>query len=359
MTPRAKALLKSIPILCGHGCHRPCRCGRRWPPTPIGRSRSSPASRRAARPTPRRVSIGEKLQVAWGKPVVVENVTGAGGNLAADRVAKSAPDGYTLLMAGNASIVVNLNLYEKLPYDPVKELMPVSQVSMTPNVLAVHPDVAAKSVAELVALARAQPDGLTYAHGGIGISQHLAGELFKHIGRPCHPARRLSRRVSVMPDLMAGRVRPVLLQHHQRAAAGTRGQAEGAGRHVAASARRRRRSCRPCTSPGFPGFDATAWFGLMAPAGTPPAIVDKLHRADGARRSPRPTCAPSSMRWAWCADRQLARRVRRRDQHGDPLLGEGHQGHRPEAEIAGRWRKRAFGRARQRRDSADDSSRRR
>ena len=98
--------------------------------------------------------LAEKLQEAWGKPVIVENVAGAAGNIAADRVAKSPPDGHTLLMAGNASIVVNLNLYEKLPYDPVKDLVPVSQVSMTPNVLAVPPELPAKSVAELVALAR-------------------------------------------------------------------------------------------------------------------------------------------------------------------------------------------------------------
>ena len=112
--------------------------------------------------------IAEKLQAAWGKPVVVESVAGAGGNLAADRVTKSPPDGYTLLLAGNASIVVNLSLYEKLPYDPVKDLAPIAQVAMTPNILAVHPDIPAKSVAELVLLARSQSDTLTYGHGGSG-----------------------------------------------------------------------------------------------------------------------------------------------------------------------------------------------
>ena len=297
MTPRAKALLKSIPILAVSGCHRPCRLRppmAAYPERTIKIIAGFPAG--SAPDTTARL-IGEKLQEAWGKPVVVENVTGAGGNMAADRVAKSAPDGYTLLMAGNASIVVNLNLYEKLPYDPVKDLVPISQVSMTPNVLAVHPDVAAKSVAELVALARAQPDGLTYAHGGIGISQHLAGELFKHMGRPCHPARRLSRR-GQRHARPGGRSRElVLLQHHQRAAAGTRGQAAGAGCHVA------QRSAAAPELPtmhesGFPGFDATAWFGLMAPAGTSPAIVDKLHR-ETVKALAAADCAPSSMRWAW------------------------------------------------------------
>ena len=151
MTPRAKALLKSIPILVVAAAVVPAAAvADAYPDRTIKIIAGFPAG--SAPDTTARL-IGEKLQEAWGKPVVVENVTGAGGNLAADRVAKSAPDGYTLLMAGNASIVVNLSLYEKLPYDPVKDLLPVSQVSMTPNILAVHPDVAAKSVAELVALA--------------------------------------------------------------------------------------------------------------------------------------------------------------------------------------------------------------
>ena len=237
MTPRAKALLKSIPILVVACCRRPGAAADAdaYPDRTIKIIAGFPAG--GAPDTTARL-IGEKLQEAWGKPVVVENVTGAGGNLAADRVAKSAPDGYTLLMAGNASIVVNLNLYEKLPYDPVKDWLPVSQVSMTPNILAVHPDVAAKSVAELVALARAQPDGLTYAHGGIGISQHLAGELFKHMAASPSGRSAIRGAVSAMPDLVAGHVNLCFCNITNVLPLARRGQAARAGRHVAASVHR-------------------------------------------------------------------------------------------------------------------------
>ena len=150
--------------------------------------------------------IGDRLSEAWGKPVVVENVTGAAGNLATDRVAKSAPDGYTLLAAASATIVTNPSLYQKLPFDPVKDLAPITQAVYTPNILAVHPDVPARSVQELVAYARANPGKLTFGSAGPGTSQHLAGELFKTmagIDIQHVPYRGIA---AVMPDLIAGRL---------------------------------------------------------------------------------------------------------------------------------------------------------
>ena len=221
--------------------------------------------------------LGEKLQAAWGKPVVIENVPGAGGNIAADRVAKSAPDGYTLLLAGNASIVVNLNLYEKLAYDPLKDLVPISQISMTPNILAVHPDVPAKSVADLVTLARAQPGALTYGHGGIGISQHLAAELFKHMGGLAIQPVGYRGAQGVIPDLLAGRVNLCFCNIVNVLPLAN----EGKLRPLAVTSLKRSPTASELPTmheSGFPGFDATAWFGLMAPTGTPAAIVDKLHR---------------------------------------------------------------------------------
>ena len=222
--------------------------------------------------------LAEKFQEAWGKPVVVENITGAAGNIAADRVAKSASDGYTLLLAGNASIVVNLNLYEKLPYDPVKDLVPISQATMTPNILAVHPDVPAKSVADLVALARAQPDALTFGHAGVGTSQHLAGELFKHMaGLSIRPVGYRGA-TAVVPDLLGGRI-TMWFGNVTNVLALAR---EGKLRALAVTSLKRSPSAPELPTMdelGFPGFDATAWFGLMAPAGTPPAIIDKLHVA--------------------------------------------------------------------------------
>ena len=221
--------------------------------------------------------LGEKLREALGQSVVVENATGAGGNIAADRAAKSPPDGYTLLMAGNASIVVNLNLYEKLPYDPAKDLVPVSQVATTPNILAVHPDVPAKTVAELVALARSQPHHLTYGHGGIGISQHLAGELFKHMAGVAVRPIGYRGATGVMPDLLAGRVSLCFCNIVNVLPLAQ----EGKLRALAVTSLKRTPSAPELPTmdeSGFLGFDATAWFGLMAPAGTPALIVDKLHR---------------------------------------------------------------------------------
>src|SRR5262249_36934318 len=120
--------------------------------------------------------LADKFALAWGKPLVVENSTGAGGNGTVQRPAKPTPDGYTLVMASPA-ITINPSLYEKLPYDPVKDLAPISLVVFTPSVLVVHSDVPAKNVHELVALARAQPGKLTYGHAGVGTPSHLSAEL--------------------------------------------------------------------------------------------------------------------------------------------------------------------------------------
>jgi tripartite-type tricarboxylate transporter receptor subunit TctC len=222
--------------------------------------------------------LAEKLQAAWGKSVVVENVPGASGNIATDRVAKSAPDGYTLFLAGNGSIVVSPSLFEKLPYDPVKDLVAISQVSMTPNILAVHPDVPVKSVAELVALARAQPDALMYGHGGIGLSNHLAGELFKHMAGVAIRPVGFRGSTAVIPELLSGRISLCLCNVTNVLPLAR----EGKLRALAVTSLKRSAASPDLPTMdelGFKGFDATAWFGLMAPAGTPPAIVEKLHAA--------------------------------------------------------------------------------
>src|SRR5215831_138949 len=121
--------------------------------------------------------MGDKLSEIWGQPVVVENVSGAGGNIAGDRVAKATPDGYTLLVATNAQLAVNPALYTKMTYDPSKDLMPISQAVYSPNILVVPNDVSAKNVQDLVDYARLHPGKLTFASAGVGTTQHLAGEL--------------------------------------------------------------------------------------------------------------------------------------------------------------------------------------
>ena len=217
--------------------------------------------------------VGERLSAIWGKPVVIDNVTGASGNLAADRVAKSAPDGYTLLMAAAAQIVVNLSLYQKMTFDPTKDLTPISQLSSFANILAVHNDVPAKTVQDLIALARKQPGD---ASGGVGTSNHLAGELFKsmaNIDIRHVPYRSLALAV---PDLLAGRVSMAFLSttYLQLVREGKlRGFAVSSLKRAAAAP-----DLPTMAESGFPDFDATGWFGLMAPAGTSPAVVDKIQR---------------------------------------------------------------------------------
>src|SRR5215468_3889459 len=150
--------------------------------------------------------VADGLSEAWGKPFVVENVTGAAGNVSADRVAKSAPDGYTLTMAASSTIVTNVSLYDKLPFDPIKDLVPISQVCFTPNILALNNDVPAKNLQELVALARARPGELTFGSAGVGTSQHLSGELFKAmagVNLQHVPYRGIAQ---VMPDVLGGRL---------------------------------------------------------------------------------------------------------------------------------------------------------
>ena len=221
--------------------------------------------------------VGDKLAEAWGKPVVIENVTGSGGNMATERVAKSAPDGYTLLLGTSGPFVIHPSLYPKLPFDPVKDFAPITQLCFTANVLVVNNDVPAKSVAELTALARAQPGTLTFGSAGVGTTQHLSGELFKtmagldiqHI-----PYRGIA---AVMPDLLGGRLTMVFSSPVSALPLAR----EGKVRPLAVTSLARAPSSPDLPTmveAGFPGFDATAWFALLAPAGTPGPIIAKLHR---------------------------------------------------------------------------------
>ena len=122
--------------------------------------------------------FGDKWNETWAKGVTVENVTGAGGNTAVERGAKAAPDGYTLLMGGNASLVINPNLFDKLPYDPIRDFAYITQIFIVPNLVVVPADVPAKTIQDVIALAKAKPDYFVAGHAGIGTSQHLGGELF-------------------------------------------------------------------------------------------------------------------------------------------------------------------------------------
>src|SRR6201994_2320918 len=220
--------------------------------------------------------LADRFSEIWSTPFVVENVPGAGSNIATDRVAKAATDGYTLLMGGNSSLVINPSLYETLPFDPIKDFAPISQVFIAANVLAVPPAVPAKNVAELVALAKASPGKLSYGHAGVGTSQHLAAELFKYMAHVDIAAVPYRGTTAFMPDLLANRVTmsfanivnvvPLAREGKWRALAITSAKRSALAPDLPTMA-----------ESGFPGFEAVPWFGLLAPAGTPKDVLDKLY----------------------------------------------------------------------------------
>jgi tripartite-type tricarboxylate transporter receptor subunit TctC len=221
--------------------------------------------------------LGDKLAEAMGKPVIVENVIGASGNIAGDRVAKSDPDGHTLALAANSAIVINPGIYPNMPYDPVTDLAPVTQVFSYANVLVVNKNVPAMNVRELVALARAQPGQLTIGHPGVGTTIHLSAELFRSMaGIDIQPVPYRGG-VNLLADVVAGQIvmtfgTPVTALPLAR---------EGKLKALATTSLRRAAvapDLPTMAESGFPGFDIVVWFGLMAPKKTPPAIVDRVQR---------------------------------------------------------------------------------
>jgi tripartite-type tricarboxylate transporter receptor subunit TctC len=220
--------------------------------------------------------LADRFSEVWGAPFVVENLPGAGSNIATERVAKAAADGYTLLMGGNSALVINPSLFEQLPFDPIKDFAPISQVFIAANVLAVPPEVPVKTVAELVALAKAQPGKLSYGHAGVGTSQHLGAELFKYMAHVDIASVPYRGTTAFMPDLLAGRITmsfanivnvlPLAREGKLRALAITSIKRSALAPDLATMA-----------ESGFPGFEAVPWFGLLAPSGTPKDVLDKLH----------------------------------------------------------------------------------
>jgi tripartite-type tricarboxylate transporter receptor subunit TctC len=219
---------------------------------------------------------GQKLAEAWGQQVVVDNRPGAGGNLSAEIAARAAPDGYTLYVS-SASLVVNVSLYRKVAYDPIRDFEPVTLLASTQNVLVAHPAVPAKTAAELIALARKAPGKLNYASTGSGSSGHLTMELLKSMARIdlTHVPYKVVGQAQV--DLIAGQVSlwfptiPGALPHIK------------AGRMNALAVSGAARSpglpdVPTVAESGLPGFEASTWYPVLAPARTPGAIVAKLNR---------------------------------------------------------------------------------
>ncbi|HZR69738.1 MAG TPA: tripartite tricarboxylate transporter substrate binding protein [Burkholderiales bacterium] len=221
-------------------------------------------------------AVGQKLGERWGQPVVVENRVGASGMIGADAVAKSAPDGYTLLMCSPQEVAVNHHVFPKVPYDPRRDLAPITLVTVTPLVIAVNPGVPAKDIAALVALAKAKPGTLGYATPGTASTQHLTGEILQAAAgiKLVHvPYKGAGQSI---PDVIGGQV-PIgvygILTISPQAKAGKL--------RILAVTTPKRSPIAPdvptMAESGFPGFDTSLWFGLLAPAGTPKDVIAKIH----------------------------------------------------------------------------------
>jgi tripartite-type tricarboxylate transporter receptor subunit TctC len=220
--------------------------------------------------------VGQKLSEALGQQVVSDNRAGANGIIGTEAAAKSPGDGYTLLAGGTATISINVSLYEKLPYDPVKDFTPVANLAWSTSVLVVHPSVPAKNIKDLIALARAKPGELRYASAGIGSSPHLSTEVFRMMTKAdvVHVPYKGSTpgvtatvtgetsfmftgTASAMAHIKSGRLRPLSVNGLKRSAALP--------------------DVPTADESGLPGFEVDFWIGILAPAGTPEAVVTRLN----------------------------------------------------------------------------------
>jgi tripartite-type tricarboxylate transporter receptor subunit TctC len=224
--------------------------------------------------------IAARLKTGLGATVIVENKPGASTAFGAEQLARSAPDGYTLLIATSTTLAINRTLYKKLPYDPLKDFAPIALVAAVPFVLVVHPSIPAKTLPEFIAYAKSKP-GLAYGSAGIGSPQHLGAEMLKsaagldirHVPyRGSEPALR---------DIVAGHI-PFMLVDLQPALRPIR---DGKVRALAVTTQKRVAAAPELATlaeSGLPGFELVAWQGLVAPAGTPRAVIDELVRQIGA-----------------------------------------------------------------------------
>jgi tripartite-type tricarboxylate transporter receptor subunit TctC len=219
--------------------------------------------------------LGEKMTSAWAQPVIIDNRGGAGGNIAAEIVAKSPADGYTIIIVG-LSHAANLSLYSRLAYHPVKDFTPVTQAVAMNMFLVAHPSLPVRSVKELVALARAQPGALDYASGGNGSTPHMAMELFKSLAKVDLVHVPYKGTQSVI-GLLRGET---ALLFENLISVGAHVQS-GKLRALAVGALKRSNAMPEVPTvaeAGVPGYEVTAWFGVLAPTGTPGTIIAALHR---------------------------------------------------------------------------------
>lgn len=221
--------------------------------------------------------VQPKLQEALGQPVIVENKPGSGGNIGADMVAKSPPDGHTLLIGYNGPIAVNVSLFDNLPYDPQKDLAPITLAVTAPQFLVVHPSVKANTVGELVQLAKAQPGKLSYASIAIGSASHLTMEMLKSAAGIDIVHIPYKGSTPAVTDVLGGQVATAFFVPGNVLQYAKTGQIR-----LLASTGRKRFASTPdvptMIESGFPEFEAIAWIGFLAPGGTPRPIIDRYHR---------------------------------------------------------------------------------
>lgn len=227
-------------------------------------------------------ALGQKLAERLGQPVLIDNRAGAGGGVGAEAVATAAADGHTLLFATMGSLTINPSLYKNLRYDPVKGFEPITLTHNTSNLLVVHPDVPARSVAELIALAQKKPGELTFASAGNGTTSHLSGELFNSLARVNLTHVPYKGSAPAMTDFLGGRIAMMFDTQSNFT------EYAKAGKVVPLGLTGRKRSPAMANVPsisetaGLGEYEVSLWLGVLAPAGTPKAIVEKLNRDIGA-----------------------------------------------------------------------------
>jgi len=224
--------------------------------------------------------LGQKLGEAWGQSVVVENRAGAGGNIGADAVAKSPPDGYTLLMTSGSIVTANQHMYKTMTYDPARDLVGITNVATGPQVIAVANSVPAKDLREFIAYAKANPKKVNFGSAGIGTQTHLAAENFAFSAGLDLTHVPYKGESAAITDLVGGQIH-LVTPNFGAAIAHIR---DGRIRALAITSRERNPQLPdvPSASEILPGFENAGWFGLMAPAGTPRDVIDRIHR-DSAR----------------------------------------------------------------------------
>ena len=224
--------------------------------------------------------VGQHLSTELGQPVVVENKAGAGGNIGAAFAAKAAADGHTLFMGTVGTHAINASLYKKLPYDPIKDFAPLTRVAMVPNLLVAHPSQPFKTVQEMIAYAKANPGKINFGSPGNGASPHLSGELFKSMTKVDMVHVPYKGSAPAVSDLLGGQISimfdnlPSVIPHVR----------SGKLRAIAISTAKRSADLPDVPTiaeAGVPGYEATSWFGMFAPAATPKPVLDKISAALG------------------------------------------------------------------------------